>query len=143
MTVFLSEHIHPDARKALEAVCTVVDNFDHPDEIDAIILRTFPVDASVMDRCKNLKVIGKHGVGCNTIDLEAAKEKGIYVSAGSACSSNKLAVSHTLKSMGVEKDLLGSTIRFSFCFETTEEETDYCVRKLRELLPMLRRYVRR
>ena len=79
MTVFLSEHIHPDARKALEAVCTVVDNFDHPDEIDAIILRTFPVDASVMDRCKNLKVIGKHGVGCNTIDLEAAKARGIIV----------------------------------------------------------------
>ena len=75
--------------------------------------------------------------------LHALEEKGIYVSAGSACSSNKPAVSHTLKSMGVEKDLLGSTIRFSFCFETTEEETDDCVRELRELLPMLRRYVRR
>lgn len=75
--------------------------------------------------------------------LHALEEKGIYVSAGSACSSNKPAVSHTLKSMGIEKDLLGSTIRFSFCFETTEEETDYCVRELRELLPMLRRYVRR
>ena len=75
--------------------------------------------------------------------LHALEEKGIYVSAGSACSSNKPAVSHTLKSMGVEKDLLGSTLRFSFCFETTEEETDYCVRELRELLPMLRRYVRR
>lgn len=75
--------------------------------------------------------------------LHALEEKGIYVSAGSACSSNKPAVSHTLKSMGIEKDLLGSTLRFSFCFETTEEETDYCVRELRELLPMLRRYVRR
>ena len=75
--------------------------------------------------------------------LHALEEKGIYVSAGSACSSNKPAVSHTLNSMGVEKDLLGSTIRFSFCFETTEEETDYCVKELRELLPMLRRYVRR
>ena len=75
--------------------------------------------------------------------LHALEEKGIYVSAGSACSSNKPAVSHTLKSMGIEKDLLGSTLRFSFCFETTEEETDYCVRELQELLPMLRRYVRR
>ena len=75
--------------------------------------------------------------------LHALEEKGIYVSAGSACSSNKPAVSHSLKSMGIEKDLLGSTLRFSFCFETTEEETDYCVRELRELLSMLRRYVRR
>lgn len=75
--------------------------------------------------------------------LHALEEKGIYVSAGSACSSNKPAVSYTLKSMGIEKDLLGSTLRFSFCFETTEEETDYCVRELQKLLPMLRRYVRR
>lgn len=79
MTVFLNEYIHPDARRALEEHCTVVDNFDRPEEIDAIILRAYPVDAAVMDRCKNLKVIGKHGVGCNTIDLNAAKERGITV----------------------------------------------------------------
>ncbi|MBR5509941.1 MAG: cysteine desulfurase [Lachnospiraceae bacterium] len=75
--------------------------------------------------------------------LHALEEKGIYVSAGSACSSNKPAVSRTLKSIGVEKELLGSTLRFSFCFETTEEEIDYCLQKLRTLLPVLRRYVRR
>lgn len=75
--------------------------------------------------------------------LHALEEKGIYVSAGSACSSNKPAVSHTLKSIGVKKELLGSTLRFSFCFDTTEEEIDYCLQELSELLPVLRRYVRR
>jgi len=75
--------------------------------------------------------------------LHALEEKGVYVSAGSACSSNKPAVSRTLKSIGVEKELLGSTLRFSFCFDTTEEEIDYCLQKLAELLPVLRRYVRR
>ena len=79
MTVFLSEHIHPDALKMLKEHCTVVDTFDDPDAIDAIILRTYPVDAAVMDKCKNLKVIGKHGVGCNTIDLAEAKKRGITV----------------------------------------------------------------
>lgn len=79
MAVFLCEHIHPDARKALEAAYSVVDNLEHPDDIEAIILRTYPVDAALMDRCKNLRVIGKHGVGCNTIDLEAAKARGITV----------------------------------------------------------------
>lgn len=79
MIVFLNEHIHPDAWKILEAECTVVDNFDKPDAIDAIILRALEVDASVMDRCKNLKVIGKHGVGCNTIDLDEARRRGITV----------------------------------------------------------------
>lgn len=75
--------------------------------------------------------------------LHALEEKGIYVSAGSACSSNKLSVSRTLKNMEIDKELLGSTLRFSFCFDTTEEEIDYCIKELGELLPVLRRYVRR
>ena len=75
--------------------------------------------------------------------LHALEEKEIYVSAGSACSSNKPSVSRTLKNMEIDKDLLGSTLRFSFCFATTEEEIDYCVKELGELLPVLRRYVRR
>lgn len=75
--------------------------------------------------------------------LHALEEKGICVSAGSACSSNKPAVSGTLKAIGAPKELLGSTLRFSFSFETTMEEIDYCLAALRELLPVLRRYVRR
>lgn len=75
--------------------------------------------------------------------LHALEDQGVYVSAGSACSSNKPAVSHTLQSIGLPKELLGSTLRFSFCFDTTEEEIDYCLEKLSEPLPMLRRYVRR
>ena len=75
--------------------------------------------------------------------LHALEDKGIYVSAGSACSSNKPAVSHTLSSMHLQKELLGSTLRFSFCFDTTEEEIDYCLQELSELLPVLRRFVRR
>ena len=75
--------------------------------------------------------------------LHSLEDKGIYVSAGSACSSNKPAVSHTLSSMHLPKELLGSTLRFSFCFDTTEEEIDYCLQELSELLPVLRRFVRR
>lgn len=75
--------------------------------------------------------------------LHALEEKGIYASAGSACSSNKPSVSRTLQAIGVEKELLGSTLRFSLGFETTEEEIRYCLRELQEILPVLRRYVRR
>lgn len=75
--------------------------------------------------------------------LHALEEKGIYVSAGSACSSNRQSVSRTLKAMNIEKDLLGSTIRFSFCEFNTKEEIDYCIEQLKELLPVLRKYVRR
>ena len=79
MAVYLSEYIYPEARKALESRAEVVSNFDDPEKVEAIILRVFPVDAALMDKLPNLKVIGKHGVGCNTIDLAAAKERGITV----------------------------------------------------------------
>ena len=75
--------------------------------------------------------------------LHALEDKGVYVSAGSACSSNKPSPSHTLTAMGLPKERVESALRFSFCFETTQEEIDYCLQELSELLPVLRRYVRR
>ncbi|MDO5424708.1 MAG: cysteine desulfurase family protein [Eubacteriales bacterium] len=76
--------------------------------------------------------------------LHALEEKGIYVSSGSACSSNKkLPVSTVLKEIGLEKELLDSTLRFSFCTETTEEELGYCLEVLAELLPVLRKFSRK
>ncbi len=74
--------------------------------------------------------------------LHALEDKGVYVSSGSACASNKPAVSKTLQAIGVRKDLLDSTIRFSFSVQTTNEELTYTVSALRELLPVLRRYKR-
>ena len=74
--------------------------------------------------------------------LHALEDKGIYVSAGSACASNKPAVSATLQAIGVEKDLLDSTIRFSFSVFTTPEEIDYTLRNLYDIIPMLRKYTR-
>jgi len=74
--------------------------------------------------------------------LHALEDKGIYVSAGSACASNHPAVSATLKAIGVKRELLDSTIRFSFSEFTTKEELEFCVQALRELLPVLRRFTR-
>ena len=79
MVVYLSEYIDPAAEALLRANAEVVDNFDHIEEIDAIILRNIPVTAEMMDRAKKLKVIGTHGVGVNTIDVDAARERGIRV----------------------------------------------------------------
>ena len=72
--------------------------------------------------------------------LHALEEAKIYVSSGSACSSNHPAISGTLKAIGVEKRYLDATVRFSFSFDTTKEEIDECVAQLSRLLPMLRRY---
>ena len=74
--------------------------------------------------------------------LHALEDRGIYVSAGSACSSHKPAPSATLKAIGVEKDMLDSTIRFSFSIFTTKEEIDYTLKVLYDIIPMLRKYTR-
>lgn len=74
--------------------------------------------------------------------LHALEEKGIYVSAGSACASNKPSISATLQAIGVEKDLLDSTIRFSFSIFNTPEEIDYTLQNLYDIIPMLRKYTR-
>ncbi len=74
--------------------------------------------------------------------LHSLEDKEVYASAGSACSTNKPAVSATLKAMNVPKEHLDSTLRFSFSVHTTIEEIDYCVEVLAGLLPMLRKYAR-
>lgn len=79
MVIYLSEYINPEAVTKLKEHATVVDSFDHIEDIDAIILRNIPVTAEMMDRAKRLKVIAKHGIGCNTIDVAAAKARGIQV----------------------------------------------------------------
>ena len=75
--------------------------------------------------------------------LNALSDRGIYVSSGSACSSNHPALSSTLQAIGLDKKLIEGTLRFSFCENTTKEELDQALKALQELLPMLRRYTRR
>lgn len=75
--------------------------------------------------------------------LHALEDEGIYVSAGSACAARKPQPSTTLKAIGVEKQLLESTIRFSFSVLTTPEELDYTLGVLYDKIPVLRRFTRK
>ena len=75
--------------------------------------------------------------------LHALEEREVYVSSGSACSSNKQHASGTLMAIGLSQDKLESTLRFSFSPENTMEQVDYAVECCRQLLPVLRRYVRK
>lgn len=74
--------------------------------------------------------------------LHALEEKQIYVSAGSACASNKPAPSSTLQAIQVKRGALESTIRISFCPKNTLEEVNYCLDALKELVPMLQKFTR-
>ena len=72
--------------------------------------------------------------------LHALEDRGIYISAGSACSSHKRSFSPTLTAIGVPKEELTSSVRFSVCENNTQEEIDETLSALREIVPLLRRY---
>ena len=79
MQVYLSEHIAPSAYARLARHFEIVDNFDHPEQLAAMIIRRAAVPRSVIERAPNLKVIAMHGVSRDTIDTAAAAEYGVPV----------------------------------------------------------------
>lgn len=106
--------------------------------LEGIVINGQPLDQGA----PHIVSVSFRGVRSEVL-LHALEEKGIYVSAGSACSSNHPAVSGTLRSIGVEKDLLDSTLRFSFGVFTTEDEIRYAADTVKTLVPMLRRFRRK
>lgn len=111
-------------QRFIEQVTKLPDCIDHSGEAPHIISITF------------------RGVRSEVL-LHALEEKGVYVSSGSACSSNKPELSGTLLNMGLSKADAESTLRFSLSSFTTQEELDYAVSCVQELLPVLRRFTRR
>ncbi|TAF69817.1 MAG: cysteine desulfurase, partial [Flavobacterium sp.] len=64
--------------------------------------------------------------------------KFVAVSSGSACSSTSLDTSHVLKAMGIDNETAKSTIRFSIGKHTTENDIDFTINKVDEILISLR-----
>ena len=87
-----------------------------------------------------------HKVSCtfspvkSEVLLHALENKGIYVSSGSACSSNKPGLSGTLQAIGLTPKEADCTLRFSFCDTTEQEEIEYTLKALEELLPVLSKF---
>jgi cysteine desulfurase len=71
--------------------------------------------------------------------LHLLEEKGIYVSTGSACSAKEKSDSYVLAAIGLKKDEINGTIRFSFSEYNTKDEVDYTVEVLEKSLKYLRR----
>lgn len=65
-------------------------------------------------------------------------QKGIFVSSGSACTSDKLAPSHVLTAMGYDPILSHSSIRFSLGKTTTESDIDYALKIFKIIISKLR-----
>lgn len=79
------------AKTHLDVVC-----WDSPDianyaQAEAVIVRTFKMNSAVIDKMPNLKIIAKHGVGVDNIDIPYAKSKGIRVTNTPAANMNSVA----------------------------------------------------
>ena len=89
MHVVLTHPIHEDGLNALTSSGLRITISPSPDrntilslihDADGLLVRTAGVfDGELMDHAPNLKVIGRHGVGVDHIDLDAARERGIVV----------------------------------------------------------------
>ncbi len=99
--------------------------------------------------CQDLKTAAPHIVCAafkgikSEVLLHQLESDGVYVSSGSACSSNKPGLSFSLAAMGATGEELDSIIRFSFSFETDKQDTDRVLELLKKHVPFLRQFVRR
>jgi D-3-phosphoglycerate dehydrogenase len=94
--VYVLEPIAPGAIAILERCCDIVPPDDPrrshwPDDADAVIVRTSRIDADGIAAARRLKVIGKHGVGVDNIDLDAARGRGIAVISTPGANANAVA----------------------------------------------------
>lgn len=105
-------------------------------ELDNVVIHGTHEDAKSAPHIINVSFIG---VGSEVM-LHTLEDRGIYVSAGSACSTHKRSKSPTLTAIGAAKEELDSAVRFSFTEENTKEEVDTVIDVLKQVLPMLRRY---
>lgn len=109
------------------------------EEMDGVIWNSLPGE----EGAPHIVSASFEGVRSEVL-LHALEERGVYASAGSACSSNKKqTASHTLLAVNMPRELLDCTLRFSFCETTSMEEITYAAQVLKQLVPALRRYVRR
>ena len=133
---------------ATEAYDHLEDNAEHLYELKAYFTEKLQQLEDVTingktDRDSAPQIVSASFVGVRSeVLLHSLEDRNIYVSAGSACSSNHPSLSSTLLNIGLDHAHQESTLRFSFCPETTKEELDYTYSVLEELLPMLRRYRR-
>lgn len=134
-----AEEIYTDLDTKIEAMYALKSHFiNEVTRIDGVTVNGLTDKTSA----PHIVSVSVQGVRAEVI-LHTLEDKNIYVSAGSACSSNKPAVSATLKAIGLPKELLDSTVRFSFCVDTTIEEIDYAVKVMQDVVPKLQKYTRR
>ncbi len=65
-------------------------------------------------------------------------EKGVSASSGSACTSGSLDPSHVLLAIGRPHEIAHGSLRLSLCESNTEEEIEYIIKSVKEVVEYLR-----
>lgn len=94
------------------------------------------LNSGAQNRVPNTTNIGFEYVEGELILLNM-NDFGICASSGSACTSGSLDPSHVLKAMGIPFTALHGSIRFSLSRFTTEDEIDYTIQKMPEIIHKL------
>lgn len=101
-------------------------------ELKDIIFNT-PEDSAVS--VLNVSFMGTRG----EVLLHTLEQDGIFISTGSACSSNKKGQSHVLGAMGLKPKEIEGAIRFSFSEFNTIEEMEYVLEKVKKAVTRFRK----
>ena len=107
-SVLVTEDIHPRGMEILMGETNIevvrVKNIDPETlriavrDVDAIIVRSAIFSADILQEARKLKIVSRHGVGCDNIDVDHLSARGIPVAIASG--SNALSVAeHTLSLM--------------------------------------------
>lgn len=103
-------------------------------EIGDIIINS-PEGDDACPSVLNVSFLGTRG----EVLLHTLEQDGIFISTGSACSSNKKGMSHVLGAMGLKHKEIEGAIRFSFNEFNTQEEMEYVIEKVKAAVNRFRR----
>ncbi len=103
-------------------------------EIKDIVVNS-PEDSSAGPSVLSVSFLGTRG----EVLLHSLEQDGIFVSTGSACSSNKKGQSHVLSAMGLSQKEIESAVRFSFSEFNTAQEMDYVTDKVKQAVARFRK----
>ena len=97
--IYISDVIHEDVLADIRKNALVhvgygpdkVNYLDVSENIDAVILRAETFTCEMIEASPNLKIIARHGVGTDNVDIPAASENGVWVTSTPGSNSNAVA----------------------------------------------------
>lgn len=129
---------------ALEEACATID--DHAEKMtylrNQLIAGLSQIPHSVLNGDKDKRLPGNVNFCFEGIEGEALllllDDKGVNASSGSACTSGSLDPSHVLLAIGRVHDIAHGSLRLTLSEDNTEEEVDYTIKMVKEVVEYLR-----